>query len=71
MNEQHEIRVRRATPADAAGMAKVHVESWRETYRGVMSDDVLDDPDFVARRERFWEAALTDPQYEGDCCRFG
>lgn len=64
MNEQHEIRVRQATPADATGMAKVHVESWRETYRGVMPDDLLDAEDFVAWREHFWNAALTDPQYK-------
>jgi len=44
-------------------MARVHVASWRETYRGVMRDDVLDDPGFVDRRERFWAAALTDPRY--------
>lgn len=41
-------------------MARVHVGSWRETYRGIMADDVLDDPGFVATRERFWTAVLTD-----------
>jgi ribosomal protein S18 acetylase RimI-like enzyme len=52
------IVVRRPEPADVPGMARVHVESWRETYRGLISDAVLDDPDFVMRRERFWTAAL-------------
>jgi len=52
--------VRSARPADAAGMARVHVEGWRQTYRGLMSDEVLDAPDFVDRRERFWNAALGD-----------
>jgi ribosomal protein S18 acetylase RimI-like enzyme len=28
-----------------------------------MSDEILDDPDFVTRRERFWDAALTDERY--------
>ncbi len=28
-----------------------------------MPDAVLDDPSFLTRRERFWEAALTDPRY--------
>jgi len=41
-------------------MARVHVEGWRQAYRGLMSDDVLDAPDFVARRERFWNVALSD-----------
>jgi len=55
--------VRRAGPADASSMARVHVDTWRETYRGLMSDDVLDDPSLLKRRERFWTAALTDPRY--------
>lgn len=52
--------VRSARPADAAGMARVHVEGWRQTYRGLMADEVLDAPDFMDRRERFWAAALGD-----------
>jgi hypothetical protein len=27
-------------------MARVNVRSWQETYRGLMSDAVLDDPGF-------------------------
>ena len=44
-------------------MARVIVQSWQETYRGLMSDAVLDDPGFLAARERFWTAALTDERY--------
>jgi GNAT superfamily N-acetyltransferase len=44
-------------------MARVHVESWRSTYRGLMPDAMLDDPGFVARRERFWTTALTDERF--------
>jgi hypothetical protein len=33
-------------------MAYVNVRCW-ETYRGLMSDAVLDDPGFLAARERF------------------
>ena len=57
------IRVRAAVEGDVPLMARLHVESWRETYRGVMPDAVLDDPEFIPRRERFWTAALTDPRY--------
>lgn len=57
------IVVRPAQPADIPGLARVHVGSWRETYRGLFSDEVLDDPKFVERREHFWTAALTDEQY--------
>jgi ribosomal protein S18 acetylase RimI-like enzyme len=58
-----DFTVRLAQPADALNMAKVIVDTWRETYRGVMSDAVLDDPGLLAWRETFWAAALTDPQY--------
>ncbi|MBA8990884.1 GNAT superfamily N-acetyltransferase [Curtobacterium pusillum] len=55
--------VRRAAPGDAPAMARVHVESWRSTYRGLMPDELLDDAQFVVRRERFWTAALTDERF--------
>ena len=44
-------------------MARVHVQSWRETYHGVMADGVLDDPELLPGRERFWQAALSDPRW--------
>jgi ribosomal protein S18 acetylase RimI-like enzyme len=55
--------VREARPEDVPQMAWVHVQSWRETYRGLVPDAVLDDPGFLSQRERFWTAALTDPHY--------
>ena len=57
------IQVRDAVDHDVPWMARLHVESWRETYRGLMADAVLDDPEFVSRRQRFWTAALSDPRY--------
>jgi anti-sigma regulatory factor (Ser/Thr protein kinase)/GNAT superfamily N-acetyltransferase len=44
-------------------MARIQVRCWQETYRGLVSDDVLDDPGFPAARERFWSVALSDPRY--------
>ena len=44
-------------------MARVHVQCWQETYRGLMSDAVLDDPGLLTARERFWTAAVTDERY--------
>lgn len=37
-------------------MAGVHVDTWRETYRGLMKDAVLDDPGLLSWREKFWAA---------------
>ena len=60
------VTVRRPVVSDVAGMARVHVASWRQTYRGLMPDSVLDDPELPAARERFWTGALTDPRYAGN-----
>jgi ribosomal protein S18 acetylase RimI-like enzyme len=57
------LTVRPARVEDVAEMARVNVRCWQETYRGLMSDAVLDDPGFPAARERFWTAALTDERY--------
>lgn len=35
------MRIRKATINDAEGIAKVHVDSWRTTYKGVIPDDFL------------------------------
>jgi len=57
------LTVRRGRVEDVAQMARVNVRCWQESYRGLMSDAVLDDPGFLAVRERFWTAALTDERY--------
>ncbi|MDR6907738.1 GNAT superfamily N-acetyltransferase [Agromyces sp. 3263] len=57
------LAVRAARVEDAAGMARVLVRSWQETYRGLMRDEVLDDPGLIGFRERFWVAVLTDERY--------
>ena len=35
--------IRNATAADAESIATVQIQSWRETYRGLLADTVLDD----------------------------
>ncbi|WP_219814210.1 MULTISPECIES: GNAT family N-acetyltransferase [unclassified Rathayibacter] len=61
---ERDFLVRPARPADAEAMALVHVASWRDTYRGTLvSDDVLDAPDLLESRERFWIGALTDERW--------
>ena len=47
-------------------MARVNVRCWRETYRGLMPDALLDDPGFLSARERFWTVALTDERYRNN-----
>ena len=56
------MTVRGPVVADVSAMARVLVESWRETYRGLMPDDVLDDPSSGAAGA-VRSAALSDPQH--------
>jgi GNAT superfamily N-acetyltransferase len=58
-----EILVRPARPEDVSAMARIHVRSWQETYRGLMSDEILDDPGRIPARERMWTAVLTDERW--------
>jgi len=60
------VTVRQAHPGDAAEMARVNVRSWRETYRGVMADRVLDDPELPHVREQFWTTILSDQRYRAN-----
>ena len=52
------IDIRPATPADAAGIARVHVKVWQSTYRGILPDDVLDEIS-IDNREALWTDILT------------
>lgn len=57
------LDVRLGRIEDVTQMARVNVRCWQETYRGLIPDAALDDPGFLAARERFWAAALTDERY--------
>jgi ribosomal protein S18 acetylase RimI-like enzyme len=54
------MTVRPARVEDVEQMARVNVRCWQETYRGLMPDALLDGPGFLAARQRFWTAVLTD-----------
>src|SRR3954453_7023706 len=60
------LTVRPARVEDGAQMVRVNVRCWQETYRGLLTDAVLNTPGFLAARERFWTAALTDERYRGN-----
>jgi ribosomal protein S18 acetylase RimI-like enzyme len=51
------IEIRAARPSDAPAIGRVHVESWRETYRGVLPDQLLDSLAAVVRAA-MWQGAL-------------
>lgn len=51
--------IRAATILDAAGITRVHVASWRTTYRGLLADEFLDSLDDAGYEDR-WKRALGD-----------
>ena len=51
--------VRPATPADATAIARVHVDSWRTSYRGMLPDDFLASLSESGYLER-WTRLLSD-----------
>lgn len=45
------MKIREATIHDAQGIAKVHVDSWRTTYKGIIPDDFLNNLSYEQRTE--------------------
>lgn len=52
--------IRVAQLEDAAAIARVHVDSWRTTYRGILPADLLARLSYE-RRERNWRSIVNDP----------
>jgi ribosomal protein S18 acetylase RimI-like enzyme len=50
-------RIRAAAIADANAIARVHVQAWRETYRGLVPDAMLDALS-VERNTGMWQAII-------------
>ena len=54
-----EVRIRQAVDSDASGIARVHVDSWRSTYAGIVPAEHLAALDYD-RREAHWHRVLAD-----------
>ncbi len=62
--------IRPATLADAEGIARVHVQAWRESYASLVPPEAFDHYSMEQRLKQ-WGATLSDPArstlvYEGD-----
>lgn len=53
-----EIAIRRATVDDAVAVARVHIQSWRETYSPMLEPGELDELSLERRADR-WATNLT------------
>lgn len=54
------VIVRDATTSDADAIARVQVDAWQTSYRGIMPEDVLEGFTFEARSAR-WRKNLSEP----------
>lgn len=54
------MKIREATASDIDGIAYVHAESWKTTYRGLLSDEFLDQITVEGRR-KLWIRNFTSP----------
>jgi ribosomal protein S18 acetylase RimI-like enzyme len=57
------ITIRPARPADAESMARVHIETWRSTYPGIVSAEYLAQLS-LERSIALWAKHLSDPAGE-------
>jgi ribosomal protein S18 acetylase RimI-like enzyme len=57
------VNIRSARLDDARRLAEIHVETWRDTYPGVLPREVLDGLS-VESRERNWQEWIPHPETE-------
>jgi ribosomal protein S18 acetylase RimI-like enzyme len=58
------ICLRNAKPSDARAIARIHVETWRTTYPGMLPDRALIDMN-VDGKARSWRSMLENPESAG------
>lgn len=51
--------IREATLADALSIAKVHIDTWRTTYKGIVSDEYLNGLTYD-KKEKIWQNIIDD-----------
>jgi len=54
------LEIRLATIDDAAGLSKVHIDTWRTTYTGIVPQAHLDSFDYKQRADRWREILITN-----------
>jgi ribosomal protein S18 acetylase RimI-like enzyme len=55
------VIIRRAVVQDAEGLVRVHVDTWKTAYRGIIAGEVLDRMSYTGRGER-WRQTILEPE---------
>ena len=55
------VNVRHAIPDDLLGMTRVHVETWKTTYRGIVPDRYLDELSYESDIARGFGRWIREP----------
>jgi hypothetical protein len=55
------VKIRIAQQDDSAAIATLHAASWRDLYRGILSNEYLDS-NIESEREAFWEQRFNNPR---------
>ncbi len=58
------MRIRKSEPADAGAIARVHIDSWRTTYAGIVPDEHLANLSY-GDGESWWESVLSQDRSVG------
>ena len=54
------MSIRKAKVADIEQIAKVHIACWRTTYKGIISDDFLENKLSLERSKKNWANSITN-----------
>ncbi|MEH7305467.1 GNAT family N-acetyltransferase, partial [Neobacillus drentensis] len=55
------LKIRKAVLADVAGIARVHVDSWRTTYANIVPNEYINDLTYEKRAD-LWEQTIPNGQ---------
>jgi ribosomal protein S18 acetylase RimI-like enzyme len=57
------MNIRKAILTDAKGIAKVQVDSWKTTYKNIVSDDFLNQMSYESREQKWKDIILKEPVF--------
>ena len=63
MKPSNDTDIRIATFKDALSIAEVHVQGWKETYAGMVKQEILDELN-VLDKEQLWKEIIRSPDHQ-------